>query len=204
MNREEHEKTLSWFRGFQAGCNNAVMLLDKITEESISEAREEMIKIEKESRSSKSKKPILLLISTNGGNVDQSYHLKDFMDGLSRPVDGLVIDNASSMGVDILQMCRRRYMLPNAKLFCHFTRVKLDLVLRSHHFPENELRMIAQSLESDHRRRVALYREKTGMSAKQVLSLFKEGEDFDIFIAPERAKKLGLIDKIERGFKFFP
>lgn len=198
------EKLREWFEGFQSGFNRAVLVAGEIRESLLDEIRLKLIGLEKESMDKDREERILLLIDTPGGDVDTTYQLGDFIDCLSSPVDGLVVGHAGSMGADLLQMCRKRMMLPNATLFHHFTRTGFNFILRGNKVSEQDIRDLCQKAQSNHDNRVALYQKRTGMTKRQVFDLFRQGEDAKIDINPKQALEMGLIDGIEKDFRFFP
>lgn len=150
-------------------------------------------------------KPIYLLIHCKGGSVPNTFYLKNVIDGLNSPVYGLVIGKASSMAVDLLQMCGKRMMLPYAELFCHFTRSgSFRVISNNDDFSMKDATAIRKWVLDSKKEREQMYAKRTGKTIKQVQGLFEQGEYFNISISAKDALKHKLIDQIVTNFKFFP
>ncbi len=200
----EEKKLKNWFAGTQAAIRRHVLVNGVIDEELVGNVAYWLFKLEKESKESeKGFEPITLMLSTTGGSVDDTYYLQDFIQTLNCPVDGLVIDKARSMGVDLLQMCRKRMMFPNSTLFCHYTRRTYPMIFRGE-VGERELKVLANSLQADHARRIELYCSRAKKTAEEIGFLLSDGEDYHDTITAKRALEYGLIDEIIPPFKWFP
>ncbi len=148
--------------------------------------------------------PITLLIDSNGGDVRSSYFLMDVINGLNSPVDGLVIGDACSMAVDILQMCRKRQMLPNARLLCHFTRHGFKLISDTDSYGPEDAEALQSRMLENKKKRETMYARRTGQSIEAIQKLFRLGEVYNLYLGAEQALKENLIDEIATDFKFIP
>ena len=147
--------------------------------------------------------PITLLISSNGGDVPSGKYIGDIIQTLRSPVDGLVIDRAASMAVDVLLTCRKRRALPHAEIYVHFTRCGFEVVRDSEAISDIDIAALTKKLTDDKRDREDLYMARLGKTRDQVHELFRLGEKYSLDYSADQALKLGFIDEIDRTFKFF-
>jgi len=54
------------------------------------------------------------------------------------------------------------------------------------------------------RRRLNLYIKRTGLSAKKITELFRQGEVHETYFSANQALEFHLVDEIKTDFKFFP
>lgn len=67
----------------------------------------------------KDRKPILLYIATNGGDVDAGFELIDAIKASKTPVYTINMGNQYSMGFMVGLAGHRRYAMPNSKFLMH-------------------------------------------------------------------------------------
>jgi ATP-dependent Clp protease, protease subunit len=65
------------------------------------------------------KKPIRIIMNTDGGSVTDGFGIYDAIRASDSPVDVEVFGSASSMGALILQAAQRRFIHPNTLLLVH-------------------------------------------------------------------------------------
>ena len=147
--------------------------------------------------------PITLLISSGGGDVSSSNSIGDMIQSIYSPVDGLIIDHAESMAVDILLMCRVRRALPHAEFFVHFTRSGFKVVADSDTITNSEIATFKKRMTANKKAREDFYMARLGKSRKEIHDLFRLGEKYDLYYTAQEALRLGIIDEIDTTFKYF-
>ncbi len=154
-----------------------------------------------------SKRPIKILIDSEGGSIEALKTILNSIKASIAPVDGIVVGSALSAAVSILQVCRNRYSLPYSSFLVHNPRSVFGLTCMDEdsYMTEGEcdnfLKFIAfkigqikEFLKNSKELCSTLILQRTGMTEEK----FKEIEN--IFLTTKEALKLNLIDKIVNTF----
>jgi ATP-dependent protease ClpP protease subunit len=147
--------------------------------------------------------PITILISSGGGEVSPSNSIGDTIRTIHSPVDGLVLDFAGSMAVDVLLMCRTRRALPHAKIFVHHTRSHFDVICDSDDLRDSDVDKLRRMMTANKISREDLYMRRLHKTREEVADLFRIGEKYDRDYTAQEALALGFIDEIDTTFKMF-
>jgi ATP-dependent protease ClpP protease subunit len=148
-------------------------------------------------------KPITLLITSGGGNVEAGGQIISIIRSIRSPVDGLVIGHAGSMAVDVLLSCRERRAFPEARIFMHFTRCGFEVICDSDEITEHDVAALKKKMTSERDRAKNLYAKRLKKSEAEINRLFWLGEKYNLDYNAEEALTLGVIDRIDYDFKFF-
>lgn len=151
-----------------------------------------------------SNEPITLMIQSGGGGVTVTHQLEDMMSAFNSPIDGLVIGDCASMAVDLLQMCRNRYMLPSSRILVHYVRNSQRWICDDMEQLDVDFKYFWERNKEIADRRMTLYTKRTGLSREKIIKLFRQGEIHDAYFSAQQAVDLGFADKIITDFKFFP
>lgn len=173
-------------------------LLDEVMKDLINQIAKMLLQLEQESTD-----PITLLIDSGGGDLEAAFFLKDVIDSLHSPVNGLVLGMSGSAALDILQMCNKRQALPNARFFAHFNRAKRQITVDVEEFSEEDVTYFFQEVQKYKQRREDLYTERSNLDCEEVVKLFRRGERFEMHPTAEQMLDWGLIDEIMTDFKLF-
>jgi ATP-dependent protease ClpP protease subunit len=149
-------------------------------------------------------RPITLMIQSGGGGVTVTHQFEDTLSALNSPVDGLVIGDCASMAVDLLQMCRRRYMLPSSRMLVHYIRNDQRWICDDLEMLDTDIKYFKERNKEIAERRMALYMKRSHLPRKKITELFRQGEVHEAYFSAKQAVELGLADKIITNFKFFP
>lgn len=145
--------------------------------------------------------PITLIIHTNGGS--DGFPLENVINSLNSPVDALVFGRACSMGGIILQMCRKRMLLPQSEIYCHFPTCTYTLQGDFQSFNPEYYEFMYQRQVRAHKRQVDLYAKRMGKTPEEVEKFFRMGDMFHHYIDAQEAIDHGLADEIIPSFKIF-
>lgn len=160
-------------------------LTGEVTEESVSEMISEIITCVNQNKVD----PITLIISTEGGSVDDMFALYDILKFIPCPVYTVGLGKVMSAGVLILASGLKgsRLIGKHACVMVHPLSDELG----------GDIFQLANSLKESQRSQKmmedALLAE-TKMTAKQLEMIMKAGQD--TFLTPEEAVKMGIVDKI--------
>lgn len=191
-----HNEIANWTGHWHA--NRRVMISGELSPDSLKNTSLELIKL-----SYKSDEPITLMIESGGGNVIATHHLGDVISMLECPVDALVIGNCASMAVDLVQMCRRRVLMPSARMLVHYIRNDQLWVCDDVDQLENDITYFRERMKEIAERRLELYTRRTGFSREKISDMFRQGEVHRVFFTAKQAIALGLADEIATDFKIF-
>ena len=176
-----------------------VLVSDDLNEEMLTHTRLELLKLDFVNN-----EPITLIIQSGGGTVIPTYQLEDVIQGLNSPVDALVMGDCASMAVDLLQMCRRRLMLPSARLLIHYIRYRQRWICDDFDQLDIDFKYFRERNEEIAMRRLDLYMKRTGLPREKITEIFRHGEIHEAYFSAQQALKLCLVDEIVTDFKFFP
>lgn len=133
--------------------------------------------------------PITLIISTYGGSVDEMFGLYDIMKYAPCPVHTVAIGKVMSAGVLLLAAGTKgcRIAGNSARIMIH----PLSAVTEGNVFQmESELKEYKRMDDLAN----SLLLKETRMTAKQLEAYMRSG--VDVYITPDEAKRLGIVDKI--------
>jgi ATP-dependent Clp protease protease subunit len=134
-------------------------------------------------------KPILFVINSPGGSVDDGFAIWDQIKMITSPITTLVTGLAASMG-SILSLCAedgRRFATPNSRIMIHQPRN--GGVVRGQ---ATDLDIHAKEIIKTRKKLIEIYVEKTGKDAATI----ERAIDRDTWMSADEAKSYGLLDKI--------
>jgi len=176
-----------------------VMLSGQLNASSIRVASLECLKLELQSN-----EPITLLLESGGGDVEVSQQFADLISSLNSPVDVVAINDCSSMAVDLMQMCRRRMLLPSTRLLVHYIRYSRKWIGDDPEILDGDLKYFKEELDQSRESRLALYERRTGLSRERLAEIFRYGEVHASYFTAQQAVGFGMADEILTDFKLFP
>jgi len=192
-------KTFNQIIGYMTAMRR-IPIVDDIDEKLMNQVGAMLLQLDYQSND-----PITLLLHSRGGDCENGLYLENIIRGLNSPVHGLVVGRASSMAVDILQMCSKRMMLPQARLFCHFVRTGgFKVISNRDDFSESDANAIRRWVLETQRRREQLYVNRTGRTLEDIRKIFDQGEHYNIDLNSDEAIQEKFADEIVTDFKFFP
>lgn len=159
--------------------------VEKMTEEETEETIETLNEIINDL---KEKKPELtLIINSPGGEYDHLIQIYDTIQLLDASVRTVVNGSAFSAGaiLAISGTCGKRYITPNSRLMFHAVSMGMEGKVQDTRVDLKEAERLNQQMAQ-------LIKFHTGISDKEVLLY----TDRDIYITPEEAVKLKMIDEI--------
>ena len=148
--------------------------------------------------------PILLMVESGGGSIVPVHQLQDTITSLNSPVDALIVGDCASAAVDLVQMCRNRFMLPSARMLVHYIRHDQYWICDDPDQLDEDLNLFRQETRELARRRLNLYTSRTGLPANEIKKLFRQGEVHHVYFSARQAVKFKFVDKILTDFKLFP
>ena len=176
-----------------------VLISGKLEEEPLRKTSLELLKLDYQNS-----EPITLMIESGGGDVVSTHQLEDMIATLNSPVDALVIRDCASMAVDLVQMCRKRFILPSARILVHYIRDSQRWICDDPDRLEEDIEYFRDRMRGTAERRLKLYMKRTGLPENKIIELFRQGEVHDIYFSAKQAVELHLADEIKTDFKFFP
>lgn len=134
--------------------------------------------------------PILLEVSSDGGDVYAGTALIDVMKALKSPVMTLALGQSLSMGAIIVANGEpgARYAAPNARIMIH----QPSRTVKSEKTSAGEAFANAQQLQRTYDLLTRLLVEATGKSEPEIRGLLEE----DTFLSPAEAVQLNLVDVV--------
>lgn len=190
-------KNLEAIKGYYCAYRK-IPFVGKIEEEYIQQVALLMAVMDYESNNR-----ITLLMNSGGGSVDYGFQLGDAINSLNSPVDAIAFGDNASMAVDVLQMCAKRYLLPNTRLLIHYVRHSKEFIGDDEKLFATDIDLVRQHMAEYREKRLRLYERRTKMRRKKLQELFRFGEIHHEYISAEQAVRLGLADKILTDFKLF-
>lgn len=139
-------------------------------------------------------KPILFVINSPGGSIDDGFAIWDQSKMITSPITTLVTGLAASMG-SILSLCGakgRRFATPQARFMIHQPSIGGPIRGQA-----TDLDIQAKEIRNVKNRIVDLYVEATGKSKELITSKI----DRDNWMDANGAIELGLVDKIVSSYK---
>ena len=135
-----------------------------------------------------SKKRVLVMINSPGGEVFSGFAIYDAMRFISAPVVTVVTGLAASMGsiIALASDKNNRYTLPNSKFLIH------QPLMTGYQGRASDLEIQANEILRDRERIIELYAETTGRKSEDVA----KDIDRDNWMNAKQAKEYGLVEKI--------
>lgn len=165
----------------------------------IQQATNSLIKLDFDSN-----KPITLLLSSEGGSYEATMQLGDLIASLNSPVDVVAYGDCASMAVDLIQMCRKRMLLPSTRLLVHYLRMRGRWICDDPEGLEADIALFRRDMAISREKRFSLYRNRTGLTDQKILEMFRYGETHGAHFSAEQAVESKLADEILTDFKLFP
>lgn len=142
-------------------------------------------------------KPILFVINSPGGSVDDGFAIWDQLKMISSPVTTLVTGLAASMG-SVLSLCAakgRRFATPQARIMIH--QPMIGGVIQGQ---ATDLDIQAKEMLKTREKLVHIYMDATGKDFDTI----DRAIDRDTWMTANEAKSFGLIDKIVNSYDQIP
>jgi ATP-dependent Clp protease protease subunit len=133
-----------------------------------------------------SKRPVTLLINSDGGRLDEAFSMTEAIRHSQCDVLGVVMGRAYSAAALILQACDKRFMTPGSEMMIHEGTASLGAMHPA------EFKVHSKSIMKDNRRANVLIAERSGLSLAKVKKLSR----FASFLSSSECLRLGLIDGI--------
>lgn len=173
--------------------------LGSLNQKSLSKAALELTKI-----SFENDEPITILLQSDGGEVIPTQQFQDAIKMIHAPVDVVVIGDCCSMAVDLVQMCRKRMILPSARMLTHFIRNRQQWIQDDVDRLDKDFEYFRATVRRIYEQRLVLYERRTGLTRERILDLFRHGEVHGAYFTAEQCLELNLVDEIITDFKLFP
>jgi len=180
-------------------AHRRVLISGELNRDSLKKTSLELIKLDYQNT-----EPITLMIESGGGSVVPTHQLEDTISMLNSPVDALVIGDCASMGVDLVQMCRHRMILPSGRMLVHYIRSDQRWICDDFDQLETDIGYFRTRMKETAERRLALYTQRTGLSSEKIKELFRHGEVHQSYFSANQALQMNLVDEIRTDFKLFP
>jgi len=133
------------------------------------------------------KKPILLVINSDGGNVNDSLAIVDAINNISCPVDTLSVGTCASGATLLAAAGRKRFTTRNTMFFVHQVQsVSSEAVSALAHIEDSRLLQILTG------KIVSIYQGAIKSSVKKIERLLESTK----WMTAEEAMKLGLVNII--------
>lgn len=139
-------------------------------------------------------KPILFVINSPGGSVDDGFAIWDQANMITSPITTLVTGLAASMG-SVLSLCaapKRRFATPNARIMIHQPRLGGAIQGQA-----TDLEIQAKEMIKTREQLVQIYTKATGKDAATI----ERAIDRDTWLTASEALEWGLLDGIVKSFK---
>lgn len=139
-------------------------------------------------------KPILFVINSPGGSINDGFAIWDQVKMITSPVYTLVTGLAASMG-SILSLCGgkgKRFATPYARFMIH--QPSIGAVVRGQ---ATDLEIHAKEMKKTKELIVDLYVKETGQEAKVI----EKRLDRDSWMSANEALEFGLIDRVVSSYK---
>jgi ATP-dependent Clp protease protease subunit len=186
-NNLDANKKLSEFSTYidDAYAKRIILIDREITEESCSEWVTRLILLDLQTAASK--KPIILLINSYGGDMHAALGLSDIIKNCKAPVHTICIGVAQSAGSILLASGKKRYTVPNAEIMmhCHFAPSEENL---THYQLVNATEASTKSINQ----LIQFYIDNTTMTKKKIIECLKK----DTFLTSDQALEFGLVDEV--------
>ena len=163
-----------------------IIIIDKeFTEETCAEWIGKLILLDLQG--AKTKKPIIILINSYGGDLHGALGLMRIIKNSVCPVYTVCIGIAQSSGSIILSAGKKRYSVPNASIMIHCHRISYNS--EYNHF---EIMNESEGSKKSFKQLEDYYVEVTGQTHPKIKKLLEKNS----YLTAEEALSVGLIDEI--------
>ena len=172
-----------------------VYAITKVTMEEI----DELIKWIASNRPQKNK--FTILINSSGGSPLAVIRFASFVNALEDGVmvKGVALETCGSAALALLQCCHRRFAVRPCAFFIHHVHTTVTINCQKPDMKKIELEIASGKMLEDEL--VHIQSTKTGITRQEWMKLADHGEyDANTPISTDRARKLGLIDKVINRF----
>lgn len=146
--------------------------------------------------------PVALIIDSPGGSTDAAWQLYDFIRGcLPMPIDAVIVGAASSSAALIVQACRQRLALPNARMLIHCIESTRPVRFDVEHL-RRSMKDYQTHAEGEAARWKQAYLDR-GVTARNFEDALRRGEHGHISLHASEMLKFGFIDGIVEKFPLF-
>lgn len=132
------------------------------------------------------RKPILLYISSNGGDVSTGMAIVDTIINSKTPIFGVVVDIAYSMAGLILLACDKKYCFKHSTILIH------DGFINSGTQSGKKFKNLTTFLDETDKKIRDFIIERSNITKEQ----YEDEYGDEIYMYSDKAKELGLVDKI--------
>lgn len=144
------------------------------------------------------KDPIKLIIDSNGGSVQASLNLYDFISTLPVSVNAYVMRKCHSAAAYPLLACKERSALTHARFIMHSMKSSFEVLL-PHPFGlsiEEQFTKNLQDFKLNRDKVDSIYTAKLKVPIDEVIEKMKEGQRTGLGITTEEARRIGMITKV--------
>lgn len=138
-------------------------------------------------RKQDAKKPIAIVVNSNGGLVEAGLMIYDIIRESKTPVFTYCCGCAYSMAAVIFAAGHKRYILPNSKVMCHEPLISTGVGGSS-----SAMKSISDGLIETKRKMDQILAELTGKREEEIA----KATSYDHYFTAEEAVEFGLCDKI--------
>ena len=184
-------ETLGKLRVFPIGDDMNLQMINNMREMVFS-------KIEEDKR-----KPIYLLVDSDGGNTDAGFIGYDFLKSIHVPLVAIINGYCKSSAIPLIAGCRYRHSFPHSNFFFHSpTTGKKHKISATFSFKEaykvDEAEV--ERFKTDYQ---TICKREFGMSKEELDELWSRGDLYGEEISPQKAREIGIIHKIITKFPFY-
>jgi len=147
------------------------------------------------------KNKFTILINSGGGSPLAVIRFASFLNALEDNVivKGVAFETCGSAALALLQCCHTRFAVRPCTFFIHHIHTTITLNCQKPDMKKIELEIASSKMLEDEL--VRIQSAKTGITRRQWMRLADHGEyDADTPISVDKARKLGLIDKVINRF----
>lgn len=181
----ESGKTDEIFDVFEELFDKRVIVFDReFTEQSCIDAIAKIVLL----NITNTKKPIIILINSPGGEIYSSFGLVDSILTSKAPVYTVCVGMAASAAADLLVAGHRRFATPGSAIMVHQGWYTMPESGVTH----AELLNFTAECERTHEQRTQFYIKRTGLSRKKIQSVLAK----DSYFTAKDALALNMIDEI--------
>ncbi|KKP89018.1 MAG: hypothetical protein UR93_C0004G0011 [Berkelbacteria bacterium GW2011_GWA2_35_9] len=146
-------------------------------------------------RTSRSKKPIIVVINSCGGDLGSAYKIAQYLQ--NRSATAIVTGVCNSATIPILLACSKRYCLPTATIFFHSLKMNLNLKIIDFLDKTSTDSQIERALEI-HNTYVNLIASQVPLEPEDITQFMRE----EIVLKPSIAIELGFLDARIDSFSY--
>lgn len=170
--------------------NRILVVSDAINSKSAKKIIESLIALD----AIDSRKSILMVLNTPGGEVNSGFAIFDMMRFIRAPIKVVVAGLAASIGTVILLGAKKsnRFILPNAKMLIHQPLIQGNIEGQA-----TDLEIHAKEILATREKIAVLYHKETNQPLEQI----KKDMERDHWLTAEESVKYGFVSKIVENWK---